>query len=391
MEKNDLILEYKKVFNDKKKKRVFFAPGRVNLIGGHVDYHGGKVLPCAINFGTYLVVSKRDDSKIKGYSYNFKEIGIIENNINDLKFSKNDDWFNFVKGVIKKLKEKGIEINKGFNMYFKGNIPNGAGLSSSASLELVILEALDTLLDIGLSKKEKTLVAKDVENNFIGVNCGIMDQYSIAFGKKDYAILLDCDLKTHKYVPFEIDGYKIMIINTNKERKLADSKYNERRKECKKGLDILLSKSQKEKYKDLNLFDYNDYKDKIDDLKPRIRAFHYISENKRTIDAYKKLIDNNIESFGEKIFESHKSLRDNYEVSCKELDFLVDFVKNKNSVIGARMTGAGFGGCTVNIVKEDNIDKIKKEILQKYYDEFGKKPSIYIADVGDGCKEIIKG
>jgi len=385
---DELISKFDSVFDEKYKKKTFFAPGRVNLIGGHVDYHGGFVLPCAINFGTYMAVSIRKDNKIFGYSNNFEEKGVIESNINELDYLETDDWFNYPKGIIKTLIEKGYKISSGFNMLFFGNIPNGAGLSSSASLELVILYALNNILDLKITTLEMVLIAKEVENKYIGVNCGIMDQYAVAFGKKNNAILLDCELNRHEYVKMDLKDNKIMIINTNKQRKLSDSKYNERRAESYSGLKILLENTNKKSISELKIEDFEKYNNEISNETERKRAKHVIYENNRTISAGKLLKENDLLDFGKLINESHKSLKNDYEVSCDELDYLVELMINDESVLGSRMTGAGFGGCTVNIVKENEIGRITEKVNKKYFEKFGFYPSIYVADVGDGCKEM---
>lgn len=387
---NGLVNEFNELFKTRK-YNIYFAPGRVNLIGGHVDYHGGFVLPCAINYGTYLVISERSDELIKGYSKNFTEEGIKSSDLNNLEYRKKDNWFNYSKGIIKSLKERGYKINNGFNMFFYGNIPNGAGLSSSASLELVILEALDSLLDLKIPNKEKVLIAVNVENDYIGVNCGIMDQYAVAFGKKDSAILLNCDTITHEYVDLDLKTNKILIINTNKKRKLSDSKYNERRNESQLALDILLKETGKEKINQLDIVDFDKFSSKLENDIERKRAKHIIKENIRTKNSFKALKENDIKALGEYITKSHYSLKDDYEVSCDELDYLVEILNAQNGVLGSRMTGAGFGGCTVSIVDENKINEISNEVEKMYYEKFGFKPSIYKVDVGNGCKEIKLG
>jgi len=385
---DELISKFDSVFNNKYVKKTFFAPGRVNLIGGHVDYHGGFVLPCAINFGTYMVVSIREDNKICGYSNNFEEKGVIKSNINELDYLETDNWFNYPKGIIKTLIAKGYKISNGLNMLFFGNVPNGAGLSSSASLELVILYALNNIFDLKMTTIEMVLFAKEVENNYIGVNCGIMDQYAVAFGKKDNAILLDCEINKHEYIKMDLKDNKIMIINTNKQRKLSDSKYNERRDESYSGLKILMKKTNKKNISELIIDDFDKYKENIINEIERKRSKHVIYENYRTKKASKLLQENDLVSFGKLITESHYSLKNDYEVSCDELDYLVDMMKSDVDVLGSRMTGAGFGGCTVNIVNGKEIERITKKINKKYFEKFGFYPSIYVADAGDGCKEV---
>jgi|LGOV01.1.fsa_nt_gb galactokinase len=379
---------YEKFYVANNKCNIFFAPGRVNLIGGHVDYHGGSVLPCAINYGTYLVISKRDDNEVYGFSKNFKDIGILRKGFDNLEYDESDNWFNYPKGIIKNLINKGYKMPNGFNMLFYGNIPNGAGLSSSASLELVILMALNSIFDLKLTKIEMVLIAKEVENDYIGVNCGIMDQYAVAFGKKNYAILLDCENVKHEYVALNLDDYKIMIVNSNKQRKLSDSKYNKRRSESYLGLKKLMNKANKNSISELDVSDFEKYSDEISDEIQRKRSKHVIYENYRTKKASKLLQENDLVSFGKLITASHYSLKNDYEVSCNELDYLVEILENDKDVIGSRMTGAGFGGCTVNIVNDKEIERITNKVNKMYYEKFGFKPSIYIANVVDGCKEV---
>lgn len=388
MNLNNLVDEYKKVFDSHSNVKGYFAPGRVNLIGGHVDYHGGFVLPCAINYGTYMIMAKRSDQMIKGYSMNFEDQGIITGSLDILKRDLSDDWFSYVKGIIKILKENGHEINEGFNLLLNGNIPNGAGLSSSASLEIVLLEGLNDLFDLGLATKEMVLIAQAVENDYIGVNCGIMDQYAVAFGKDDHAILLDCEKVEHEYVPLHLKGNKIMIVNSNKQRKLSESKYNERRNESTEALEIILKNSNKKIINQLTLDDYEASKDLIKNETNQKRAKHVITENLRTEKAHDALIRDDLVEFGKCISGSHKSLKEDYEVSCDELDYIAEYLQSSNGVLGARMTGAGFGGCVVSIINESVMKVVGEELTEHYKEKFGYKPSIYIADVGNGSNKI---
>lgn len=388
MEIKKLKAEFLDKFQESKNINAYFAPGRVNLIGGHVDYHGGFVLPCAINYGTYLVMSKREDNLLYGYSLNFKDVGMLKGSLSDLSKKSSDDWFSYVKGIIKTLDQQGYKIDKGFNILLNGNIPNGAGLSSSASLEIVLLTGLNDLFDLNMTRKEMVILAQQVENDYIGVNCGIMDQYAIAFGKDNQSILLNCEDVSHEYVPLKLKNNKIVIVNSNKQRKLSDSKYNERRFESNKGLEIILKAAGKGFINELNNSDYENYKHLIDSEVYRKRAKHVISENTRTMKAHDALIKDDLKSFGDYISASHHSLSEDYEVSCEELDFIVDFMQAHTGVLGSRMTGAGFGGCTVSLVDEDNIENIQRTLTKKYLNKFGYKPSFYIADVGDGSNKI---
>jgi galactokinase len=388
MNLNNLVDEYKKVFDSHLNVKGYFAPGRVNLIGGHVDYHGGFVLPCAINYGTYMLMAKRSDQMIKGYSMNFEDQGIIIGSLDNLKRDLSDDWFSYVKGLIKILKENGYEINEGFNLLLNGNIPNGAGLSSSASLEIVLLEGLKDLFDLQLTTKEMVIIAQAVENDYIGVNCGIMDQYAVAFGKNDHAILLDCEKVEHEYVPLHLKDNKIMIVNSNKQRKLSESKYNERRTESTEALEIILGNSNKKIINQLTMDDFEASKELIKNETKRKRAKHVITENLRTEKAHNALIRDDLSEFGECINGSHKSLKEDYEVSCNELDYIAEYLQTSDGVLGARMTGAGFGGCVVSIINESVMKGVGEELTKHYKEKFGYKPSIYIADVGNGSNKI---
>jgi len=388
MDLNNLVNEYSKIFNSHSNIKGYFAPGRVNLIGGHVDYHGGFVLPCAISYGTYMIMAKRKDKIMNGYSMNFVEQGIIKGNLNELSRDLSDDWFSYVKGIVKILKNKGYKINQGFDLLLNGNIPNGAGLSSSASLEIVLLEGLNDLFDLNLSTKEMVFIAQAVENDYIGVNCGIMDQYAVAFGKNNNAILLDCEKVEHEYVPLNLKSNKIMIVNSNKQRKLSESKYNERRTESTEALEIILENSHKHFINQLTLENFEESKALIkSDIKKK-RAKHVITENLRTEKAHEALVKDDLVEFGKCISSSHRSLKEDYEVSCKELDYIAEYLQKSKGVLGARMTGAGFGGCVVSIINQDDMHTVGEELTKHYKEKFGYKPSIYIADVGNGSNKI---
>jgi galactokinase len=368
--------------------RSFFAPGRVNLIGEHIDYNGGYVFPCALSFGTYGIVKKRDDNKVRMYSQNFQDFGIIEFSLDELIYEEKDNWVNYPKGVIKVFKDKGFDIETGFDMLVFGNIPNGAGLSSSASVELLTSVVLKGLYNLDVDMVQMVLFSQKAENEFVGVNCGVMDQFAIGMGKKDRAILLDCSTLDYKYAPVELGEASIVIANTNVKRGLADSKYNERRSECERSLKQLQTKLKIESLGELSIEEFEENKNLIENEIDRKRAKHAVYENQRTLKAVKELEDGNIENFGQLINESHISLRDDYEVSCKELDALVEAAWDEEGTIGARMTGAGFGGCTVNIVKNANIDDFIKNVGEKYKKETGLTADFYVANIGDGAREL---
>ncbi|MGG7059734.1 galactokinase [Clostridium nigeriense] len=379
---------FKKVFGDNNKTRTFFSPGRVNLIGEHTDYNGGNVFPCALSFGTYGVISLRDDSKVRMYSGNFEEIGIIEFSLDDIKYKKEDNWVNYPKGVIDVIKKHGYNINRGFNVAVYGNIPNGAGLSSSASLELLIAVMMDSLFNFNIDRVDLVKFSQEAENKFVGVNCGIMDQFAIGMGKENNAILLDCNTLKYNYCPIELKDEVLIIANTNKRRGLADSKYNERRSECEEALKELRVKLNITSLGELSINEFEENKELIkSDIRVK-RAKHAVYENQRTLMAKEALEINDLVTFGKLMNKSHISLRDDYEVTGIELDTLVELSWKHEGVLGARMTGAGFGGCTVALVKNDNVDDFIKNVGQGYKEKIGYEASFYIANVGNGTREI---
>lgn len=387
-----LIKDFKKIFSYQEDEniKVFFSPGRVNLIGEHTDHNGGYVFPCALDFGTYAVVRKREDKKFRMYSENFENLGIIEFNLDKLINDKKDDWANYPKGVIKTFLDKGYKINSGFDILFLGTIPNGAGLSSSSSIEVLVAVILQDLFSIDIDRVEIAKICQEVENNFIGVKSGIMDQFAIGMGKKDNAILLDCNTLIYKYVPVKLENMSIVVANTNKKRGLADSKYNERREDCQRALKKLKENSVNIKHLcELNNEEFDKLKHFIiEDEVALKRATHAVRENERAKKAVDLLIQGDIEAFGKLMNESHISLRDDYEVTGFELDSLVEAAWEEKGTIGSRMTGAGFGGCTVSIVRNENLDDFIKNVGEKYKNKVGYEASFYIANVGDGAKRI---
>lgn len=386
----DKILNvFKEKFGETGTILKFFAPGRINLIGEHIDYNGGCVFPCALTIGTYGVVRKREDNKIRCYSLNFEDKGIIETEIENLKYQNEHNWVNYVKAVIWAFEQKGHKIDKGFDFVCFGTIPNGSGLSSSASLEILISKILIDLFNINISMVEASLISQFAENKFIGVNCGIMDQFAIAMGKKDNAIFLNTNTLDYKYAPVKLDGMKIVISNTNKKRELADSKYNERRKECENSLlEIKKVKPEIETLADLTPEEFENVKDVIKDETWQKRVKHVLYENDRTKKAYEFLQQNNIIEFGKLLNLSHKSLKEDYEVTGIELDTLVEISWKQDGVIGSRMTGAGFGGCTVSIVKEQFVDSFIQNVGKEYKEKIGYDADFYVAEIGDAPKQI---
>ena len=379
--------DFIKIFNTEPES-AYFSPGRVNLIGEHTDYNGGNVFPCALSFGTYALVKNREDNKIRLSSLNFKEIGTIEFTLDELIFDKKDDWANYPKGVMKTFTDHGFKLLHGFDILIYGNIPNGAGLSSSASLEVLTAVILNDTFNLNINMIDMVKISQEAENKFIGVNCGIMDQFAVGMGKENNAILLNCDTLEYKYNLINMDGYKIVIANTNKKRGLADSKYNERRSECERALNELREHSDIKSLCSLNTEEFNKLSQFITNDIDKKRAKHAVTENERTLNAVSALENNDLELFGKLMIDSHNSLRDDYEVTGKELDTLVDVSLKQNGVIGSRMTGAGFGGCTVSIVKEEFVDSFTSNVKELYSEIIGYEPSFYIANISDGAKKL---
>lgn len=384
-----LNLKFSELFGDTNNTRLFFAPGRVNLIGEHTDYNGGNVFPCALDIGTYALVRNSSSKKCRFYSINFDHIGIIEFNLNELSFNENHDWANYPKGVISEFAKLGINSSDGFDILFYGNIPNGAGLSSSASIEVLMGTILNSYLNANKSAVDIALIGQAAENNYIGVGCGIMDQFASAMGKDKHAILLDCNTLKYQYAPFELSGYKIIIANTNKRRGLADSKYNERLSECQEALKIVQTKYDISSLGELNNEQIKELESIFENKTIYRRAYHAVTENQRTLKAVEALSNNDLITFGNLMADSHISLRDDYEVTGIELDSLVKNSWSQDGCIGARMTGAGFGGCTVNIVAEDKINDFIKNVGNSYTNHTGLIADFYIVNPSDGARELV--
>ena len=382
--KDIIIKKFAEVFGGEDGAEAFFAPGRVNLIGEHTDYNGGHVFPCALTIGTYAVARKRDDRKLRFYSMNFERLGIIESSLDDLKPSKEAGWTNYPKGVIWAFGEKGYKVDCGFDILLNGNIPNGSGLSSSASVEVVTGYILSEMLGLDIPNQELAIIGQFSENNFNGVNCGIMDQFAIAMGKKDNAIFLDTSDLSFEYAPIKLEGAKIVISCSNKKRGLGDSKYNERRAECEEALGEIQSGMGINTLGDLDEEQFEKVKMAIKDEDRRKRAKHAVYENQRTIKAVNALKNNDIELFGKLMNESHVSLRDDYEVTGEELDTLVEEAWKVDGVIGSRMTGAGFGGCTVSIVKDEAVDTFIENVGKSYKEKIGYAADFYVVEIGHG-------
>ena len=384
-----LVEKFQELFGKGGDIRFYFSPGRVNLIGEHTDYNGGHVFPCALTIGTYGVARKREDRKIRLYSENFSKMGVIETSLDDLVYRDSAGWTNYPKGIVWTFQKKGYPVETGFDMLMYGNIPNGSGLSSSASVELLMGIILKDLFGYEeLSMINLALIGQYGENNFNGMNCGIMDQFAIAMGKKEHAIFLDTQNLQYEYAPIHMNGYKIVIAASNKKRRLTDSKYNERRAECEEALKDIQGVKNIQALGELTEEEFEQVKDTIKNPVCQKRAKHAVYENQRTIKAVRALKNNDLETFGKLMNESHVSLRDDYEVTGKELDTLVEAAWKQGGVIGSRMTGAGFGGCTVSIVKEDAVDVFIKNVGEIYKKEIGYGADFYVVEIGDGTRRI---
>lgn len=379
-----LLEKFQELFGAQGEIRLYFAPGRVNMIGEHTDYNGGHVFPCALTIGTYGVVRKRTDDKLRFYSMNFEHLGIIKSGLADLKPDPTADWTNYPKGVIWAFGEKGMKITEGMDLLLFGNIPNGSGLSSSASVEVLTGYILKDLYGCDVTNQDIALIGQYSENQFNGVNCGIMDQFAIAMGKKGHAIFLDTATLEYSYAPIELKDAKIVISCSNKKRGLGDSKYNERRAECEKALEELQQFVGIRSLGDLNEEEFEKYKSAIKDEDRVKRARHAVYENQRTIHAVEALKNNDVEKFGMLMNESHISLRDDYEVTGIELDTLAEEAWKVDGVIGSRMTGAGFGGCSVSIVKNGAVNRFIEQVGKAYEEKIGYAADFYVVEIGDG-------
>lgn len=381
--------KFNEIFEAKDDVRIFFAPGRVNLIGEHTDYNGGHVFPCALTIGTYAAVRKRDDSIIHFFSMNFEKEGVISVDLSKPLVPKDEQkWANYPIGVIWAFAERGMKADHGFDIVYNGNIPNSSGLSSSASIEVLTGFVLKSLYGFDVSNQELALIGQFSENKFNGVNCGIMDQFAIAMGKEGQAIFLDTNSLEYEYTPVKLSGAKLVIACSNKKRGLGDSKYNERRAECEEALARIRKVKNISSLGELTEEEFEEVRSAINDPVREKRAKHAVYENRRTIKAVSALKANDIETFGKLMIDSDTSLREDYEVTGKELDTLVAEALKVDGVIGSRMTGAGFGGCTVSIVKDEAIDNFISSVGENYKAKIGYAADFYVVEVGDGPKEI---
>lgn len=386
--KDVILAKFAEVFGSNEGAKAYFAPGRVNMIGEHTDYNGGHVFPCALTIGTYGVARKRNDNKLRFYSMNFEGRGIIESSLEDLKPYKEANWTNYPKGVMWAFEQRGMKIPCGMDLMLNGTIPNGSGLSSSASVEVLTGFILKDFFGFDVSNQDLALIGQYSENNFNGVNCGIMDQFAIAMGKEGHAIFLDTADLSYEYAPIKLENAKIVIACSNKKRGLGDSKYNERRSECETALAELQSVVDIKSLGELTEEAFEAHKAAIQSEVRIRRARHAVYENQRTIKAVEALKNNDVRLFGELMNASHVSLRDDYEVTGKELDTLVEEAWKVDGVIGSRMTGAGFGGCTVSIVKDEAIDTFIDRVGSAYKDKIGYAADFYVVEIGDGPRAL---
>lgn len=388
MEKK-LLEKFIEVYGEGGEIRGYFAPGRVNLIGEHTDYNGGHVFPCALTLGTYGLARKREDRKLRFYSLNFQRLGVTETSLDDLVPSDKAGWTNYPKGVMWAFEKRGYTFDCGVDFLIYGNIPNGSGLSSSASLEVLTGLMLKDLYGVEeLTMQDLALIGQYSENNFNGMNCGIMDQFASAMGKKDCAIFLDTSTLEFEYAPVKLKDARIVITNSKVKHSLVGSAYNDRRNECETALRELQTVVDIKALGELTEEEFEAHKDVITSDICRKRAKHAVYENQRTIRAVKALKENNVEEFGRLMNASHVSLRDDYEVSCEEIDILVDLAWKIPGVIGSRITGGGFGGCTVSIVKNDAVDTFISTVGEKYKEAVGHEAEFYVVDIGDGAHKI---
>ncbi|MBR1602836.1 MAG: galactokinase [Synergistaceae bacterium] len=388
MNKENLLKSFTELYGDVRPE-CFFAPGRVNLIGEHTDHEGGYVFPCAIAFGIYALAAVRPRDTVRLYSLNFDNNKIIEVPINNIKYDKANDWANYPLGVINIFERHGYKLPSGLDILFCGNLPEGAGLSSSAAIEVLTGRIINDLFNFNLDGVKIALYAQEAENDFVGMHCGIMDQFASSMGKKDNAVLLDCASLKYEYAPLNLGEYKIVITNSNMPHSLNNSAYNLRREQCEAALSDLQKVIKIKKLCELNLSEFKAVKDAVKSPEALKRARHAISENARTLQAVQALKAGDLKTFGELMNASHISLKDDYEVTIPELDILAELAWAQDGVAGSRMTGGGFGGCTVSIVKESCIDEFKKHVGEKYLVRTGRKADFYVTETADGARKIL--
>lgn len=383
--KEQVVKKFAELFGGEGDIRTYFAPGRVNLIGEHTDYNGGHVFPCALTMGTYAAARKREDSVLRFYSMNFEDVGVVETSLDDLVCKDEAGWTNYPKGVVWAFGEKGYHVPSGMDIVISGDIPNGSGLSSSASLEVLMGVILRDLFGFEVSQVEIAQIGQYSENNFNGMNCGIMDQFASAMGKKDCAIFLNTADLSYEYASVKLEHARIVIANSNVKHSLVGSEYNVRRQQCESALKQLQSVVSIETLGDLDIEGFEAVKGAVADPVEQRRAKHAVYENQRTLDAVKALKENDIAAFGKLMNASHVSLRDDYEVSCPEMDILAEEAWKVPGVLGSRMTGGGFGGCTVSIVENDQVDTFIETVGSAYEKRTGIKADFYVVDIGQGA------
>lgn len=386
--KEGVLKAFEEKFGASDGVKCYFAPGRVNLIGEHTDYNGGHVFPCALTIGTYAAAKKRDDRKLRFYSVNLDKTGVIETSLDEFKPLKDDNWTSYLKGVMWAFEKRGFKMDRGLDIAIYGNIPNGSGLSSSASIEVLTGFVLRELYGFDVTNVDLAIIGQDAENNYCGMNCGIMDQFASSMGKKDNAIFLDCATLNYEYAPVVLNGMKLVVTNTNKKHKLVGSAYNDRRRESEEAREILASVAGIKTLGDLSNEDFEKHKDAIKDPVVQKRAKHAVYENNRTLTAVAALKAGDIETFGKLMNASHVSLRDDFEVSCEELDILAEEAWKVPGVLGSRMTGGGFGGCTVSIVKDEAVEDFKKLVGEAYRNRVGYDCTFYVVSIGDGPQVV---
>lgn len=384
---SEMLTRFKELFGDIRPE-CFFAPGRVNLIGEHTDHNGGYVFPCAISFGIWALAAIKPRDTVRLFSINFPDTGVIEIPVKNIIYNKKNDWANYPLGVINILEKHGYSLPSGLDILFYGNLPEGAGLSSSAAIEVLTARALNDLFNFNLDGVKIALYAQEAENNFVGMRCGIMDQFASSMGKKDCAVLLDCATLKYEYAPLNLGDYKIVITNSNVPHSLNTSNYNLRRQQCEEALNYINKVTPIKKLCELNLSEFKAVKDAIKSPDALKRARHAISENARTIQAVNALKAGDLNTFGKLMNQSHISLRDDYEVTIPELDALAELAWAQDGVVGSRMTGGGFGGCTVSIVKENLIEDFIKNVGENYLKRTGRKADFYVTDTSDGARKI---
>jgi len=386
-----ILDEMQEVFREKfgaAQTHAYFSPGRVNLIGEHTDYNGGHVFPCAISLGTYALAAPRTDGISRLYSMNLPEQGVVQFPMHGAVKSDAYGWANYPIGVVRVMEDAGHRAAHGFDIVLYGTLPNGAGLSSSASIEVLMAVILNDELNLGIDMVELVKFSQKAENEFVGMNCGIMDQFAVGMGKKDCAILLDCNTLSYRYSKLALDGCSIVITNTNKTHSLVTSAYNERRAQCESALKALQKVKPIKALGELTNAEFDAIASAISDPVERRRARHAVYENNRTLEAVKALEANDVKRFGELMNASHVSLRDDYEVTGPELDTLAELAWQQDGVLGSRMTGGGFAGCTVSIVRDAAIPAFEKNVGDAYTAKIGYAPSFYVANIADGARRL---